>query len=217
MTVRDLPISKTIAARSSLLAAASGVVVCVLVAAFAITRMGTPSSAALSVTGASSSTSTPRASSSTPATKTSGKPVPAASGGHSATSSAPAAAPVGRKGVGAVAGTGVGAELAASGASWYYNWSATPHGIDTPAGVTFVPMIKDSSDVNAATLNEVKSEGHYLLGFNEPDVANEANMSVSQALALWPQLEATGMQLGAPAVSWHQLDDELDRPVHAGC
>jgi hypothetical protein len=167
--------------RSSLAAASSGVVLCVLVAAVAAARMNGPSSTA------SSATSTPLA---------------GASSTQSATSPAPAAALADVKGVGVVAGTGVNTALAASGASWYYNWSATPNGIDTPPGVAFVPMIKGPSNVNTATLDEVRHEGHYLLGFNEPDVANEANLSVNQALDLWPRLEATGMELGSPAVSW---------------
>ena len=40
-----------------------------------------------------------------------------------------------------------------------------------------------------------------LLGFNEPDLASQSNMSVAQALALWPRLMATGMSLGSPAVA----------------
>ena len=62
-------------------------------------------------------------------------------------------------------------------------------------------MIWGASDVTAATLDQVKSEGDVLLGFNEPDQSGQANMTVAQALDLWPQLEATGMTLGSPAVS----------------
>ena len=40
-----------------------------------------------------------------------------------------------------------------------------------------------------------------LLGFNEPDLGEQANMTVEQALELWPRLEATGMRLGSPAVA----------------
>jgi hypothetical protein len=107
-----------------------------------------------------------------------------------------------KKGVGATAGAGVNAALAASEASWYYNWGPTPSGITTPPGVTFVPMIKDAAEVNATVLHEVKQEGNALLGFNEPDQSGEADMSVQQAIQLWPQLEATGMALGSPAVSY---------------
>jgi hypothetical protein len=123
-------------------------------------------------------------------------------GAQSATSSASVAAPAPYKGVAIVAGPNVNTDLAVSGASWYYDWGATPSGIKTPRGVAFVPMIKNPSNVNTTTLNEVRHEGRYLLGFNEPDEANEAHMSVAQALKLWPRLEATGMALGSPAVSY---------------
>ena len=106
-----------------------------------------------------------------------------------------------RKGVSTWNVAGAGQMLTESGASWYYDWGATPNGIATPAGVGFVPMIWGASDVTAATLDQVKSEGNVLLGFNEPDLSSQANMSVTQALDLWPQLEATGMTLGSPAVS----------------
>ena len=38
-----------------------------------------------------------------------------------------------RKGVATWNATGVSQELAASGASWYYDWAATPNGITAPA------------------------------------------------------------------------------------
>jgi RNA polymerase sigma factor (sigma-70 family) len=106
-----------------------------------------------------------------------------------------------RKGVATWDAAGASQDLAASGASWYYDWGATPSGITAPAGTGFVPMIWGASDVTAATLDQVKSEGDVLLGFNEPDQSGQANMTVAQALDLWPQLEATGMTLGSPAVS----------------
>jgi hypothetical protein len=184
--------------RSSIVAVSSGVVLCVLVAAIAVARMNGPSSTAASATSAppTSSSGAQSATSSAPAVTPSGHK------GSPAVAPAGSAAPAGDKGVGIVAGPGVNTDLAASGASWYYNWAATPSGINTPQGVAYVPMIKTPSDVNTATLNEVEHEGKYLLGFNEPDVANQANMSVARALALWPQLEATGMELGSPAVSY---------------
>ena len=107
----------------------------------------------------------------------------------------------GRKGVSARRFPGVTQALAESGASWYYTWGATPFGIVAPAHVSFVPMIWSAADVNAATLDEVRREGHILLGFNEPDLWSQSNMSVSEALALWPRLMATGMTLGSPAVA----------------
>jgi len=91
--------------------------------------------------------------------------------------------------------------LAESGASWYYTWSTSHGGITSPAGVSFVPMIWGAADVTSAALAQAKSESHILLGFNEPDLSSQSNMTVSQALSLWPKLMATGMELGSPAVA----------------
>jgi hypothetical protein len=62
-------------------------------------------------------------------------------------------------------------------------------------------MIWGAGSVTTPTLRQVKHEGRYLLGFNEPDNSGQANMSVSQALNLWPRLMSTGMRLGSPAVA----------------
>ncbi|HEX4831314.1 MAG TPA: sigma-70 family RNA polymerase sigma factor [Trebonia sp.] len=106
-----------------------------------------------------------------------------------------------QKGVSAWSFTGATDALAKSGASWYYNWAATPSGITAPAGVSFVPMIWGPGSVTSSTLSEVKQEGNILLTFNEPDNGGQSNMTPQQALDLWPQLAATGMQLGSPAVA----------------
>jgi RNA polymerase sigma factor (sigma-70 family) len=106
-----------------------------------------------------------------------------------------------RKGVSAWNFTGVQQALADSGASWYYNWATTPNGITAPSTVSFVPMIWGAADVTSANLAEVSRQGSVLLGFNEPDLAAQSNMTPAQALALWPQLMATGLTLGSPAVS----------------
>jgi hypothetical protein len=105
-----------------------------------------------------------------------------------------------QKGVSTWSFTGVDEALARSGASWFYNWAATPSGITAP-GVSYVPMIWGAADVTTANLAEVRREGGVLLGFNEPDLGSQSNMSVQQALALWPKLMATGMTLGSPAVA----------------
>jgi len=127
-----------------------------------------------------------------PATRPAPKPKP---------KPAPVVVTSARKGVSTWSFTGAGKALAESGASWYYDWAATPD-IDAPAAVSFVPMIWGASDVTTATLGEVSHEGHVLLGFNEPDLSSQANMSVRQALSLWPKLMATGMTLGSPAVAY---------------
>jgi RNA polymerase sigma factor (sigma-70 family) len=106
-----------------------------------------------------------------------------------------------KKGVSAWPFSGVSMALGKSGASWYYTWSSGHAGIASPRGVQFVPMIWGPGSVSDATLSQVRHEGRILLGFNEPDLASQSNMTVSQALALWPRLMATGMRLGSPAVA----------------
>ena len=125
----------------------------------------------------------------------------AAGGAFAITYSSQPTPPPDQKGVGTWSFTGVRQALAESGAKWYYDWSASPGDITTPLGVKFVPMIWGPTEVTPEKLSQAKSEGHILLGFNEPDNTSQADMSVEQALDLWPQLMATGMALGSPAVT----------------
>ncbi len=107
----------------------------------------------------------------------------------------------GRKGVSVWTFDGVDKALADSGSRWYYTWSTGHSGISTPPGVDFVPMIWGPGSVTTSSLHQAESAGRELLGFNEPDLASQSNMSVSQALDLWPKLMATGLTLGSPAVA----------------
>jgi hypothetical protein len=145
------------------------------------------------------------------ASPSSSRPTPSASARPSQrssaalASSAPAAPPVvtvtgSKKGVGVWSFTGVDQALTQSGASWYYTWATGDNGIGAP-GVGFVPMIWGAGSVTASALAQVKTEGPYLLGFNEPDMSAQSDMTVAQALNLWPQLMATGLTLGSPAVA----------------
>src|ERR1700691_5611679 len=125
----------------------------------------------------------------------------AGAGTRPAVGARPAAAANAKKGVSAWAFDGVGRALTKSGASWYYTWRVDHPGITTPKHVSFVPMIWGAGSATPANLREVSREGHYLLGFNEPDNPGQSNMSVAQALRLWPKLMATKMRLGSPAVA----------------
>jgi hypothetical protein len=63
-------------------------------------------------------------------------------------------------------------------------------------------MLFYGSDVTAPNLAAVTGNpSGWLLGFNEPNNCGVAGacMTVSAALALWPQLEATGLKLVCPA------------------
>jgi Glycosyl hydrolase catalytic core len=86
--------------------------------------------------------------------------------------------------------------------SWAYNWSSNV----PPSTTTIddVPMLWGKMSVTPQTIAFLKAGGRSgaydsLLGFNEPDKAGQADMTPQQAIALWPELESTGLQLGSPA------------------
>lgn len=77
--------------------------------------------------------------------------------------------------------------------AWYYNWLP----LSDTAQAGHVPMVWSGDHMALAGAGA----GPNLLTFNEPDVKTQANMSVEQALDLWPALMATGKRLGSPATS----------------
>ncbi|HEX9229634.1 MAG TPA: glycosyl hydrolase [Arthrobacter sp.] len=108
-----------------------------------------------------------------------------------------------RKGIGLAVGKryDVG-QLDALDVNWFYNWGPSyPKGRPTQ---DFIPMIWGKESVRRKDLEEVQSELHVtgaaeLLGFNEPDHPEQADMSVDTAVELWPALESSGLRLGSPA------------------
>lgn len=83
---------------------------------------------------------------------------------------------------------------------WYYRYLPTN---DITTTEQFVPMFYDSSYLTAPNIAAATTagQGGAIMGFNEPDLASQANMTVAQALTAWPQLEATGCRLVAPATA----------------
>lgn len=77
--------------------------------------------------------------------------------------------------------------------------------IDALAGAQiapgFVPMVWGRADMAELASLAAATPGGPLLTFNEPDHAKQSNMSVEQALSLWPELMASGMRLSSPAVT----------------
>ncbi len=94
-------------------------------------------------------------------------------------------------------------------AAWFYTWGGRPNVEfeQIPEGVEFIPMAwsrwglqgEDPPIIEEWFLNRRARRYDTLLGFNEPDRANQANLTVEQALDLWPKLERTRLRLGSPA------------------
>jgi hypothetical protein len=91
------------------------------------------------------------------------------------------------------------------GVSWWYNWAPQP---DSPAvaaahaalGMEFVPMAWNEKDLPKLAA-EVPADAAYLLGFNEPNFGNQANLTPEAAAAAWPQITAFAQQHGLATVS----------------
>ena len=81
------------------------------------------------------------------------------------------------------------------GVSWWYNWGDQG---DTSNGVPYVPMIF----TGGGWLNgPIPSDSKFLMGFNEPNFADQGNLTPQQAADDWPAVEALAKPLGIPLVS----------------
>ena len=91
------------------------------------------------------------------------------------------------------------------GSAWYYTWlPAPPEGM--AARAVFVPMVWGPTLATDDELAKIDRSAPALLGFNEPDNETQSNMTVEDAVALWPRLEALNMRLGSPAMSSNSPD-----------
>jgi len=80
---------------------------------------------------------------------------------------------------------------------WLYNWNISRN---SPLDWEYVPIRQNRWWPSLDQDWKARGATH-LLGYNEPDRPDQANMSVSDAIATWPTLLATGLRVGAPAVS----------------
>lgn len=92
-------------------------------------------------------------------------------------------------------------ELAELGATWCYNWGTSPQASDC-GDPLFVPMIWGAGDV-AGAIQQIGNAGYdTVLAFNEPNKPDQANMTVAQAIALWPDMTSDpNIRVSSPAVS----------------
>jgi hypothetical protein len=107
---------------------------------------------------------------------------------------------------------------------WFYTWGLTIPLELAPQNAEFVPMFWGKSsvtDANIALAKQMKTQGRakYILGFNEPDLSDQSNMTVQEALNLWPQLESIGLPIGSPAASYptrQWIYDFMDQAIAQG-
>lgn len=91
--------------------------------------------------------------------------------------------------------------------SWGYNWDSASAGLSST--FNYVPMLwSDASDHTSAWSSNIATAisggTTQVLGFNEPDLSSQANITVAQAVTAWNkymQPLAGKVKLGAPAVT----------------
>ena len=96
-------------------------------------------------------------------------------------------------------------EMATLGATWFYNWTLSRGSCASPQ---FVPMLwghtgneQTPAGITNA-INTLVSNGFTtVLGFNEPDTATQSNITVANAIALWPSFNNPAIRIGSPATS----------------
>ncbi|KAI1119973.1 glycosyl hydrolase catalytic core-domain-containing protein [Nemania abortiva] len=92
-------------------------------------------------------------------------------------------------------------------ASWAYNWGDTT--ADLPSGITYYPMLwspasEHSNGWDGFAKTAIANGADALLGFNEPDIASQANMSPAAAAAAhiqWMNPYAGQARISTPAIS----------------
>jgi Glycosyl hydrolase catalytic core len=96
------------------------------------------------------------------------------------------------------------ADLTRLGATWWYNWVTSPGSCKANE---FVPMIAGKAEKTpeavTAALTKIKAAGYRtVLGFNEPNKTDQANLSLESVVGMWPALTADPeMRVGSPATS----------------
>lgn len=84
---------------------------------------------------------------------------------------------------------------------WFYHWGTTS--AEDLTDIEFVPTrwnAKSLTDTRWKEILDINYSNH-LLGFNEPDAATQANMTLNEMLLYWPKMLESGMRLGSPAVA----------------
>lgn len=94
--------------------------------------------------------------------------------------------------------------------SWLYNWSPDPS-LPPNSPFPFVPMVWNGSQCHVNSLTRVLDENRekcpqrVILGFNEPELHDQANMSPDEAANLWMDhmepLRRSGIRVGSPGMS----------------
>lgn len=110
--------------------------------------------------------------------------------------------------------------LLAPAVSWVYNWGSAPaDDIDRVCqqyDIDFCPMAWNGgfNKEKIAAYKAAHPKCRYILGYNEPNLTDQCNMTPSQAAEEWPRLkhfaDSVGLQIVAPAMNYGTLPGYSD-------
>ena len=90
----------------------------------------------------------------------------------------------------------------AANAYWYYNWWHTKPSGDQNADADWIPLVKFTNNLaNKIDIITGYSDVDTVLVLNEPERASQSDVTVAEAISIWPQFEATGLNLITPGIS----------------
>lgn len=106
--------------------------------------------------------------------------------------------------------------------SWYYNWAVNPFKYDSFVDLQFVPMFWSPHGTDDQMMNRLEKWGYNtILTFNEPDLSEQANMTIEEAIEGMRPLTSHGMHVSSPATAlcppwsktwfqpfWKQMENE---------
>lgn len=92
---------------------------------------------------------------------------------------------------------GGGTPLNLVNATWFYDWNV---GGQTSDNQQYAVIRQNGGWPSWTDINNKQNVSH-LLGFNEPDHTDQANLTVEEAIRQWPDLMKSGLRVGSPAPS----------------
>lgn len=88
------------------------------------------------------------------------------------------------------------------GCSWYYNWELNPFMYDSFKELQYVPMMWKSCDTDQKIISRFHKQGYkYVLAFNEPDLVEQSDIAVEDAVEGMKAFMNQNILVGAPATA----------------
>lgn len=90
-----------------------------------------------------------------------------------------------------------GNDFVAMDVTWYYDWNV---GGNTSQNFEYTPIKQHGHWPSWTDINN-KTNVSQVLGYNEPDRPDQANLKFDDAFAMWPEIQKSGLRIGSPATS----------------